>query len=289
MDATAKRNAEAFIARRFKAYRANPDIGHVSRSQDMPLGVFGLRVAGACLAPRLMDGQIVIVEPRLPTPGDLAVVWVKGQSMPVIKILRTEIIGFPHHPQSELVSSIDMEQLSPPGRLSIWADKVDCIARVHSIIAGGSKEPGKAVPTVRPLSKKITVPSGELPPIAPKRRSRKSTKDRPATQEQRDAVRLEAIRAEFDWTNEEWAITWLPWVRTAFAIIHLDDRGLLKEGIPGLIKDGAAPGLLEWLTRSKHHLEALANVLDVALGRAFLVLERHGYSPDNPPPDSPVR
>ena len=35
-------------------------------------------------------------------------------------------------------------------------------------------------------------------------------------------------------------------------------------------------------------LEILRKAMDAALMRSFLVLERLGYSPDNPPPESPV-
>jgi hypothetical protein len=31
-----------------------------------------------------------------------------------------------------------------------------------------------------------------------------------ATQEERDAMRFQAIKANFDWSNEEWASTWPP-------------------------------------------------------------------------------
>jgi hypothetical protein len=58
------------------------------------------------------------------------------------------------------------------------------------------------------------VRSSKTPPI-PKRKlgpskKQKADQDRPMTQEERNAVRFEAINANFDWSNDEWAITWLP-------------------------------------------------------------------------------
>ena len=95
---------------------------------------FGLIVAGSCLSPRVENGQVVVVEPGLPAPGDLAVVWLKGQSIPMIKVLRTAIFGFPHNPKSEVICSINLEQLNPPDRFAVWADKVERVARVHSVL-----------------------------------------------------------------------------------------------------------------------------------------------------------
>jgi hypothetical protein len=46
-----------------------------------------------------------------------------------------------------------------------------------------------------------------------------------------------------------------------------------------------APEILEGLCHTKQELSDLAKLLDVAISRIFLVLERLGYDPDNPPPD----
>jgi hypothetical protein len=37
---------------------------------------------------------------------------------------------------------------------------------------------------------------------------------------------------------------------------------------------------------TKEHLEALAKMIGTVLHRHFIVLERLGYDPDNPPPDA---
>jgi hypothetical protein len=54
--------------------------------------------------------------------------------MPQVKILTQEIRGFPHHPESTCVHGIVLEQLNPPKHLRIWADKIDRIMRVHSVM-----------------------------------------------------------------------------------------------------------------------------------------------------------
>jgi hypothetical protein len=107
------------------------------------------------------------------------------------------------------------------------------------------------------------------------------------TQEERDALQFEAIKAEFDWSNDDWAATWLPWVRLA-AIHVAGNQDKLKELMAGFVKDGEAENILEGLTRTRLHLESLHRLVDTALGRSFLVLERLGYSPDNLPPDGRV-
>jgi hypothetical protein len=46
------------------------------------------------------------------------------------------------------------------------------------------------------------------------------------------------------------------------------------------------PNMLEGWSATKHHFESLLKVLDTALSRSILVLERLGYRPgDNPLPD----
>jgi hypothetical protein len=132
----------------------------------------------------------------------------------------------------------------------------------------------------------MTFPDSEALPIT-RRKNRKRRKVAPATQAERAALQFAAIKAEFDWTNEQWSETWLPWVRVA--AVHVgSDQDRLQEFMRGTVAGGEAPNLLEGLTRTKKHLEALEKLIDAALARSFLVLERLGYSPDNPPPDSRV-
>jgi hypothetical protein len=61
----------------------------------------------------------------------------------------------------------------------------------------------------------IDIPDSDALPVASRRKRRKRPSDRPMTQEERNALNFEAIKAEFDWSNDEWAEMWLPWVRIA--------------------------------------------------------------------------
>jgi hypothetical protein len=134
----------------------------------------------------------------------------------------------------------------------------------------------------------IEIPDADGLPITSRRRKRRHRPgDRPMTQAERNALQFEAIKAEFDWSNDEWATTWLPWVRVA-AVHVAGDHDKLKKLMADFVKDGEASNLLEGLSRTKKHLVALAKLIDTALSRSFLVLERLGYSPDNPPPETRV-
>jgi hypothetical protein len=69
---------------------------------------------------------------------------VKGVSQPTMKILRnndTFCLAFPLHPKSEVVFPIYFDQLNPPKQFMVPADKVECIARVHSVMDSGSTKP----------------------------------------------------------------------------------------------------------------------------------------------------
>jgi hypothetical protein len=130
----------------------------------------------------------------------------------------------------------------------------------------------------------IKIPDADGLPITSRRRKRRH---RSMTQTERDALQFEAIKAEFGWSNDEWAATWLPWVRVA-AVHVAGDHDKLKKLMADFVKDGEASNVLEGLSRTKEHLVALAELIDTALSRSFLVLERLGYSADNPPPETRV-
>lgn len=109
------------------------------------------------------------------------------------------------------------------------------------------------------------------------------TEDRPATNEERAAVKFEAIDISFDWTNEDWALSHLPTVRIASRMLAKDNTEL-QEAMEKIINSGCAPDTLERMSVTRDHLMSLAEMLDKALTRSFLVLDRLGYGPDNPPP-----
>ena len=54
--------------------------------------------------------------------------------MPIVKVLAKPIHGFPHHPGSNVVCAIELEAINPHKRYRIWADKIDRIMRVHSVV-----------------------------------------------------------------------------------------------------------------------------------------------------------
>ena len=124
--------------------------------------------------------------------------------------------------------------------------------------------------------------------LLPKRKRVSQSKKPGATEGERDDLHFEAVaNARFDWTNDEWAIAHLPFVRIALSKLHRDDVGL-QSLLTDLIKDGRVPDLLDDMIRTREHLKALAKMIDIAVTRSFLVLERLGYSPENPPPTGRV-
>jgi hypothetical protein len=93
----------------------------------------------------------------------------------------------------------------------------------------------------------IKIPDADGLPITSRRRKRRH---RSMTQTERDALQFEAIKAEFGWSNDEWAATWLPWVRVA-AVHVTGDHDKLKELMADFVKDGEASNVLEGLSRTK--------------------------------------
>jgi hypothetical protein len=122
---------------------------------------------------------------------------------------------------------------------------------------------------------------GAAPP-ASRREIRKASKS--ATPAERATLTFPAINAQFNWNNESWAETYLPHIRVAVLTLRRDDKELEKL-MAHFAKDGVVPEMLEAYCLTKKHLEHLIELLDAALNRSFLVLERLGYSPDDPPPN----
>ncbi|CDX24494.1 hypothetical protein MPL3356_400098 [Mesorhizobium plurifarium] len=117
--------------------------------------------------------------------------------------------------------------------------------------------------------------------------SRKGKK-RPASQEERNSMTWKGTKDDlFKWTNDEWSIRHLPQVRIA-SLVMKQDHEQLRTTMADICETGAVSDMLEQMMLTKEHLEALVDLLDRALFRSFLVLERLGYSPDNPPPDTPA-
>lgn len=112
---------------------------------------------------------------------------------------------------------------------------------------------------------------------------------RPSTQAQRDAMTFQGEKIVFDWTNDDWVKAHLVTVRVACVIMGKDHEQLQSSLASASISESCAVSeMLEQMTLTKKHLKALVELLDRSLLRSFLLLERLGYSPDNPPPDGPV-
>jgi hypothetical protein len=112
-------------------------------------------------------------------------------------------------------------------------------------------------------------------------------KGKPATQAERDALTFKPIPIpeRFLGTNEEWALAHLPHVRMA-AVMLAETPESLQDVIKEMAEDGHAPALLDGWCWAKQEMLDLAKLLDVAISRSLLMLERLGYDPEkNPPPD----
>jgi hypothetical protein len=106
-----------------------------TRPADASPKAFGLKVAGSCLAPRVNDGETLIVDQGFPAPGDLAVFWFKGHEMPLVKILMTNLRGlWPLHPKSDVVPLCEVGQSNPRKRFRFSLDKIERISRVSHIV-----------------------------------------------------------------------------------------------------------------------------------------------------------
>lgn len=94
-----------------------------------------------------------------------------------------------------------------------------------------------------------------------------------------------ALDARFDWTNAEWARSNLPHVRIATLLVRRDDVQL-TEMVGRMVKAGVVNEMLDGFCDTKDHLQAIVQLLDAALVRTFVALERLGFTPDAPPDDA---
>ncbi len=133
--------------RRWEAYAQNktqetlsklktrPHIGWCSLPKGKSVkDAIGLRVAGDCLAPEVNDGDVVVLDSKVPKPGELAVIWFKGAA-PIIKYLVSDLTFFyPYNPKSEIVLRAIVRQTNPMKQLAFELnDRVECIASVRTV------------------------------------------------------------------------------------------------------------------------------------------------------------
>ena len=118
----------------------------------------------------------------------------------------------------------------------------------------------------------------------PRRPTLVTVDGRPATQAERDAIAFEPIPVTFYRTSEDWAMTY-HWLRFAAHMVAKTPEQLLED-CDKLAKRGYATKLLNDMCSLKEEMAAMAELLEAASSRCFLMFERLGYSPDDPPPDN---
>jgi hypothetical protein len=93
-----------------------------------------------------------------------------------------------------------------------------------------------------------------------------------------------AIDPKFDWENDEWALAFLPNVRVAVMIAERDDKGL-EDVYREMIESGEMLVMptLKGLAETAEHLDALRALLNCAMERSIIVLERFGWDGDSEP------
>jgi hypothetical protein len=113
-----------------------------------------------------------------------------------------------------------------------------------------------------------------------------SGKEVAATAAERAALTFEPLT--IDWKNAfsaEWPGFHLVHMRLGAALLDQNHKEL-QEAFKSLADQGMLPDLLDRLCETKDHLAAVVEMMESTLTRSFLVLERLGYSPENPPPDA---
>jgi hypothetical protein len=90
-----------------------------------------------------------------------------------------------------------------------------------------------------------------------------------------------ALEADFDWSNEEWARTFLPQIRIANLVIQRNDKALEKI-MAVYVENGMVTEILEAWLDTVEHLEGVKQLLTCALARSSIVLKRMGYESAKP-------
>lgn len=88
-----------------------------------------------------------------------------------------------------------------------------------------------------------------------------------------------AIDVPFDWTNEQWTRQNLTHVRVAAMLVGRDDIALTGT-MRWMVEAGIVNEMLNHFCETKDHLSAVVALLDAALVRSFIALERLEFSPD---------
>lgn len=91
-----------------------------------------------------------------------------------------------------------------------------------------------------------------------------------------------AIEVPFDWTNAQWARQNLTHVRIAALLVRRDDVDR-TETMNRTVEAGIVNEMLDYFCETKDHLKAVVALLDAALARSFIALERLGFTAGAPP------
>ena len=106
---------------------------------------------------------------------------------------------------------------------------------------------------------------------------------RPATAKERKAVTFDGMSINLV-MDDEWAQFHCTSIRAALAMLRFDDKELTKR-MRVMVDGGIVNEMHENLVHTRKHFEGIVDLLNTVEQRAFLVLERLGYGPDNPPPE----
>ena len=124
---------------------------------------YAVVLAGTCLEPHAMDGDMAICSPAAPIRAGCIVTLWPAVGSPVIKRLVLEPmspVGTPLHPDSDVVPLVIVEALNPPRQFMI---RVDRLKAMHAVVGFYRKDEIDAV---------------RVPPEEPPARSRKAKEGR---------------------------------------------------------------------------------------------------------------
>ena len=109
--------------KRYIPYRPeNPSRGPLVEPPTDPLYI--VIVEGDCMKPVLNDGEMAVIENRLPDPGEVGVIFFNDGQQPLVKRIETLILNSTHHPESEVTQLVYFSQINPERLYSLSADRI---------------------------------------------------------------------------------------------------------------------------------------------------------------------
>jgi len=89
--------------------------------------IYASKTQGHCLDPILRDGDLILVENRYPTKGELGFLYFKDGRNPSVKRVLSPIIII----SEMLTQSVQVEQINPP---KVYKFSSDILAAAHTVI-----------------------------------------------------------------------------------------------------------------------------------------------------------